>query len=271
MVSMMETDETSETPTSKTAEELFLDTFRGDYDDDAPWAAVAELRQRNTPEVFKLAVNYSRSGIALERARALDVLAQLGGGKSTSDRPYLAESVAIAEVSLRDDDPVVVRSAAWALSHLRNDRAVSALIGLKGHPDPGVRWAVASGIAGTGRGDSIQTLIGLMDDVDNEVRDWATFGLGTQCVEDSAEILDALRKRLNDTFEDARSEAIWGLARRRDEMGLRLLLDRLETDHYSGDEMAAAEILGVDYETPAENLRAGLRPLVLKDHAAPTW
>jgi HEAT repeat protein len=121
---------------------------------------------------------------------------------------------------------------------------------------------VASGIVGTGHEDAIQTLICLMEDSDDKVRDWATFGLGTQCVEDSAEIREALRKRLNDTFEDARYEAIWGLARRRDEKALRLLLDHLDTDPRSGDEMTAPEILGMDYETPAENLSAGLRALL---------
>ncbi len=121
---------------------------------------------------------------------------------------------------------------------------------------------MASGIVGTGREDAIQTLIGLMEDSDDKVRNWATFGLGTQCVEDSAEIREALRKRLNDTFEDARYEAIWGLARRRDEKALRLLLERLGTDHCSGDEMTAAEILGLDYKTPVYHLRAGLRALL---------
>jgi hypothetical protein len=262
-------DQPTRSSGDKTAEELFQTSFRGAYDDDAPWAAVRELRQRNTPGVFKLAISYSQSKIPLERARALDVLAQLGAGKRASERPYLDEGVAIAEEHLLDSDPMVVNSAAWALSHLANDRAISALIRLRVHPDPGVRWAVASGIVGTGREDAIQTLIGLMDDVDDGVRDWATFGLGTQCVEDSAEIREALRKRLNDTFEDARYEAIWGLARRRDERALRLLLDRLETDHCSGDEMAAAEILAVDYESPAENLRAGLRSLLSRPLGSP--
>jgi len=246
----------------KTAEELFLDTFQGDYDDDAPWSAVTELRRRNSPDVFKLAINYSRSWVPLERARALDVLAQMDADKPPAERSHLDQSVALAEESLRDNDPVVVRSAAWALSHLGNDRAISALILLRDHPDPDVRWAVAHGVVGTGSDDAIHTLVGLTKDSDDRVRDWATFGLGTQRNEDSLEIRNALHDRLNDTFEDARSEAIWGLARRKDEKGLRILLDRLEADHCAGDEMAAAEILGVDYETPAKNLSVGLRSLL---------
>jgi hypothetical protein len=33
---------------SRTNEELFAETLKGDYDDDAPWAAIRALRQRNT-------------------------------------------------------------------------------------------------------------------------------------------------------------------------------------------------------------------------------
>lgn len=248
--------------TDQSIEELFLASFQGDYDDDAPWSAVKELRRRNPPDVFKLAVHYSRSMISLQRARALDVLAQLGGATEPPDRPYLDESVAIAEEHLRDADPVVVHSAAWALSHLGNDRAISALVQIRDHSDPDVRWAVAHGVARTGSDESIQTLIGLMSDADDKVRDWATFGLGSLRAEDSAKIRNALRDRLSDTFEDARNEAIWGLARRRDEKALRLLFDRLGADHCSGDEMAAAEILDVTYDTSIESLREGLQTLL---------
>ena len=243
-------------------EALFLDSFEGDYDDDAPWAAVRELRRRNTPKAFKLAVDYSKSKIPLERARALDVLAQLGSGRPASERSNLNQIVEIAKESLGDDDPIVVRSAAWALSHVGNDGAISALVQVRDHPDPDVRQAVAAGVAGTGRNDSIQTLIELMDDTSDVVRDWATFGLGTQCSEDSDEIRKALKKRLDDTVEEARNEAIWGLARRKDRTGLQLLLGRLETNHWSGDETTAADILGIRSDTPVENLRQKLRCLL---------
>src|SRR5438132_13912287 len=98
----MEIEQPTHESASKTAEELFLDTFQGDYDDDAPWTAVTELRRRNSPDVFKQAINYSRSRVPLERARALDVLAQVDADKPPAERLHLDESVAIAEESLRD-------------------------------------------------------------------------------------------------------------------------------------------------------------------------
>jgi len=98
---------------------------------------------------------------------------------------------------------------------------------MRKHPDPGVRSAVTNGLHATERPDGIDTIIELMNDPDDNVRDWATFALGTQCDLDSPFVRDALRKQLNDSFENVRDEALSGLARRRDPETLRLLVQRL--------------------------------------------
>ncbi len=187
----------------KSNQELFLASFEGDYDDAEPWAAIRELRLRNTEPVFQIAASYCRSALPLQRARALDVLAQLGTGKPQSERPHLEESIEIGIDHLDDPDPGVRSSAAWALSHLGGDRSISALIGMISDPDPGVRHAVACGIAGSLRPDAVETLLLLMEDLDDDVRDWATFGLGTLTNEDSPQVRSALRTRLDDSFENA--------------------------------------------------------------------
>ena len=65
-----------------TTEELFAATLEGEYDDDAPWAAVTALRLRGTSQVFEAATQYCRSDDPKARARGLDVLGQLGAGKT---------------------------------------------------------------------------------------------------------------------------------------------------------------------------------------------
>jgi HEAT repeat protein len=256
----------------ETANELFLASFEGDYDDESAWNAVRSLRQRSTEEVFQLAVAYCRSDSPKRRARALDGLAQLGAGKQLSERPHFSESVAIALAHLHDEDPLVVYSAVWALAHLNDSRAVAALIEMRKHPDPDIRHAVACGMANSDRPEAISTLIELMEDENDEVRNWSTFQPAHSYVEDgperpgsltSSEIRDAFRRRLNDSFAEVREEAIWGLALRKNPMGLKLLLERLDCEQHSpGDAMTAAEIFDLGYDTPVEELRIGLRCLL---------
>jgi HEAT repeats len=247
----------------RSTSELFAATLQGNYEDDASWQAVAVLRLRGTIEVLEAAAEYTRSEDPKARARGLDVLAQLGAGKDDSERPHLNRCVSIAIESLKDGNHLVVHSAAWALAHLGTDHAVAALLLLKGHSDPGVRWAVAYGVAARKGPGPITTLIELMSDSDENVRDWATFGLGSISTADSPEIRTALHERLTDPFQPARSEAVWGLALREDPPGLRMLLERVEAETWqSGDEYVAQEILNLDPDTPADKLREGLRELI---------
>ena len=55
-------------------------------------------------------------------------------------------------------------------------------------------------------------LLRLTEDTDDDVRDWATFGLDVQGGADSAEIRDALFRKLTDRNADVREEAMAGLA-----------------------------------------------------------
>jgi HEAT repeat protein len=243
--------------------ELFEATLQGDYDDEAAWDAVASLRLRATPEVLDVAMKYCDADDPKARARGLDVLAQLGAGKPDSERPYVDECVSMAIAQLNDESPLVVHSAAWALAHLRDDRAITTLIGMKHHANPDVRHAVAFGMGGCSGSETRQTLIELMEDQADEVRNWATFGLGSLSDVDGPEVREALHKRLDDSFGEARDEAIWGLARRKDTLALQILLERLESGSWvQGDEDAAAEALGLGRAASAEELQDGLRKLL---------
>jgi HEAT repeat protein len=251
---------------SRGTEELFAATLDGDYDDDAPWDAVHVLRLRGTSEVFDIAKIHCESENPKARARGLDVLGQLGGGKPDAERPYKGDCISTAIHKLEDPDPLVVHSAAWALAHLSDDRAALALVGKKRHPDPSIRQAVAVGLGACEEPAATETLIELMNDESDVVRDWATFELGSIGKQDSPEIRAALRERVNDSFEDARDEAIWGLAQRKDAVGLSLVLDRLQAKSWkSWDEDAAMAALGLREAPSIEKLCEGLRELIAQE------
>lgn len=89
------------------------------------------------------------------------------------------------------------------------------------HPDPDVRLAVARALPSVAGPEwldlahpAVTTLMLLTSDEDADVRDWATFGLGTQVKVDGAAVRQCLLARADDSHEDTRAEAIAGLARR---------------------------------------------------------
>jgi HEAT repeat protein len=94
-------------------------------------------------------------------------------------------------------------------------------------------------------------LTDLSDDQDTDVRDWATFGLGSQIGADTPTIRAALVRRLSAEDEIARGEALVGLARRKDERVIPLLPNELERDEASDFALEAAAEMGDPSLLPA--------------------
>ena len=75
----------------------------------------------------------------------------------------------------------------------------------------------------------LDSLLELMRDPHHEVRDWATFTVAARD-DDGEEVRQALLARASDRDFDARSEALWGLARRRDARAIPLLIEAIGSD-----------------------------------------
>jgi HEAT repeat protein len=102
----------------------------------------------------------------------------------------------------------------------------------------------------------VATLIAWSRDKHHEVRDWATFVLGSQLNLDSSEIRQALRDRLEDTDVETRCEALVGLARRRDEFAIEPLKRAFEGEFVSTLMVEAAAYFGTAEFVPIlEELR----------------
>ena len=231
--------------------EIFARTLSGDYDDDAPWEAVRTLHRMGSREVFEYAAEWCISPIPLKRARGADVLAQLG---KTADHPcnnFPDESFAVVSALVRQEkDPLPLLAAIHALGHIGNPHAVSLVMAHRLHSEPDVRFAVACALGNFADDPSaIEGLLALTQDVDKDVRDWATFGVGVLGNGDSPEIRDALVKRLGDSDEDVREEAMVALGKRKDERVLSVLLSALEQPATPDRAVeAAAEMLDMQNE-----------------------
>lgn len=209
--------------------DLFARTLAGAYDDDPPWAAIQTLRAIGSRAVFDIAAQWLTAPEALKRARGAEVLAQLGVG---ADRPHAFPEEAGALLAARADaetDPRARASAIIGLGHIARPQALPAILRAATDDSALVRHAVAFALGSFPKAsESHACLLTLMRDPDEDVRDWATFGLGLMSDADSAEIRDAFVQRLDDPFIDVRVEAMAGLAKRRDPRVVAPLIRQLD-------------------------------------------
>src|SRR5262249_25729627 len=144
---------------------------------------------------------------------------------------------------LADDDLDVVHAAISGLGRQSAGHTLHDVVTFAMHPDPELRGAVARAFpALTGWGDGLTgldlddarpalgTLVALSEDEDGDVRNWALFALARQYEIDSPELRELFVRHLDDEHEEAREEAMAGLARRRDERALDAVRDALDPE-----------------------------------------
>ncbi|MEH2147231.1 hypothetical protein [Nostoc sp.] len=123
--------------------------------------------------------------------------------------------------------------------------AGTTVIRLKSHPSPSVRYGVVFGLLGYEDELAISTLIELSSDRDGDVRNWATFGLGSQIETDTTAIREALYQRFinenTDENYEIYAEALVGLAKRKDSRILTRLIEELLSDYVGVLAVEAAE------------------------------
>jgi HEAT repeat protein len=215
---------------------LTLLTATTDEDEHIAWDAISALHYRATREVLDAARTFCESDDPGKRQVGTDILGQLG----VPDRAFPEECLPILLALLAEEqDADVLHSIGVALGHLCDPRAIEPLVNLKGHPDPDVRYGVVFGLLTHENDLAIRTLIELSCDPANKIRDWATFGLGSQIDTDTPEIREALFARLADEDPTTSGEAMVGLAHRKDPRVVEAIIRDLEAG-YEGTLIAEA-------------------------------
>jgi HEAT repeat protein len=215
-------------------------------DDDTRWNAVRELHQRGEAAAFDQASAWSTDADPLLRALAADVLSQLGWDE---EHPFAQRSEPALTAMLDDSAIPVVSAALMAMGHL-GVGSVTRVCTMADHSEADIRYAVAYCLGNREDTQSRATLIELSNDEDHEVRDWATFGLGTLCDNDTPAIRDALAARLKDDDEDTRCEAMVGLASRNDPRATEAVRKELENECVGRLAIEAAGLLRDPQFTP---------------------
>ena len=228
-------------------------------DSPARWDCVHTLCRRGEAEIFQVARRWAAT-VPSQRRLGADVLAKLGPlAISGADRarPFTEPTVPILERLLDDADAQVVAAAIYALHHHHAREPVTRRMALAGHASRQVRKAVAVALGGATGPAAVTTLVTLSGDDAEDVRDWATFGLGTMCDLDTPEIRQALFVRLTDRHFETRAEAMAGLARRGDLRAVPTIAESLAAQWVDALAVeAAGEIAAADLVRPLQALLA---------------
>ncbi len=207
------------------------------------YAALHCLRLRGGQEEFAAASALITQGGPAERELGAAILGQLGANPST----LLEESLPLLTMLLGDTAPGVVAAACYALGYRHDPRPLPQLLPLRHHPAAEVRLAVATALGSFTEQSTVQqALAELTRDSDEQVRDWATFGLGSLNEEDTPFIRATLWERVitEERESDAYGEAVVGLAERGDDRVLTAIQRELADGNPKVYFLLAAQALG---------------------------
>jgi hypothetical protein len=233
------------------------------------WENIRELRSRANENIFKHCIRLTKSSNQKERIIAIDVLAQLG----LTPRPFYKESKKIFFDFLKKEKNLkVLFSVLYAIGH-NNDKLTSQEVAIicsfQKSKDEGIREGLVSALLSVDNKLAIETLINLTSDKAAHIRDWATFGIGTQIDKDNKIIREALRKRVDDKNQETKLEAIVGLAKRKDNRVKEIIERELMNGEYGTLLFEAIEELKEKDFLPL--LRRNLKKAKVDKSINPAW
>jgi hypothetical protein len=221
--------------------ERAIELTRG-IDDRAGFDLIAKIIERRD-KAFDIAVWRLRAGDDTERALAVYILGVLSAARNEAEPDMVARLV---EVGKREKSSGVQHALAVAFRHSNDPRAIPLLLNWLKSGEATFRRSVVETLSGCierNRGpEGMDELIRTTNDHIDEVRNWATYGLGLIIRRDNAKIRDALWARVDDENPDTRRAAVAGLARRRDQGIIPVVLAALQ-----GDEVARLDLEAASY------------------------
>jgi HEAT repeat protein len=221
--------------------DIRIEAALGTYDEDCRWDLIGGILTECPDDILEAAAALLSSDTDRGRTLGADILGRLVGveqGTRAAVGEALLTALAVEEAAS------ALASIVAALGHLGDAGTLGMVFPLASNPSAEVRLAVAFAVATISPQPLVPeartALIRLSRDTDPEVRDWATFGLGTLSDADGPDIRAALLERAEDIHHEARAEALFGLAVRRDPRAVPHLIRALRSPLVAGLEVDAA-------------------------------
>jgi hypothetical protein len=217
----------------KWSEEMLFSRLLNNKSEKTYWENIRELRSRGNKKTFIECDKLYKSKNPKHREISIDVLAQLG----ITPRPFYKESKKIFFDLLKNEKNAnVLISIFYAISH-NNEKLslenIKLITSFKNETDFNIKKALIFALLSVNQTLAIETLIFFSTDKLSDIRNWATFGIGTQIETDNKKIRNALWDRITDKDLNTRSEAIVGLANRKDSRIYGIIEIELENPNFS--------------------------------------
>ena len=189
-----------------------------DGDPDVYWELISTLHDHDPAEVWALVAPLATSDDVRLQQLVPDVLHRLGH----EAQPLAMETLALFGQMLGASPvPELMASIANACVDFHDPEVVRMLVPHAAHADAAVREGVLHAVRRSSKPEALDALITLSRDRLEDLREWATFALGSQLpLVDAPEIRTALAARLTDPHEPTRDEAVIGLGLRGDSRAL---------------------------------------------------
>jgi HEAT repeat protein len=208
---------------------------------DCRWDLINGIVGECPDDVLPLSIDLLESAEARRRTLGADILGRLAGAEPSTHDAVVA---ALDQALRHETDDAAVASIVAAIGHVGEAAGLTLVLPFAGHECAEVRLAVAFAVATIGpelaAPEARTVLIRLSRDEECEVRDWATFGLGTLTAADGPDVRAALLARAEDSSPQTRAEALFGLAVRRDPRAVPHLIRALRSPHVGQLEVDAA-------------------------------
>ncbi|SEG07662.1 hypothetical protein SAMN05421847_1466 [Halpernia humi] len=196
------------------------------------WNTVFQLRNFVDTEMIEKCFQLIESNEPKSQILGIDILSQLGTERKKIIKKLLK---IIFDIILRTDNEKLICSCLIAISHNNKNLTEKHLIILtsfKKSKSKEIRYALVFSLLSIENKIAIETLILLTKDRSPKVRDWATFGIGTQLEIDNPRIREILYVRCFDKDDQTKQEAIKGLSNRNDERVFEIILEEIKTENF---------------------------------------
>jgi len=231
---------------------VLIEAALGTYDEDCRWDLIDGILAECPDDVLIAGTELIHSDLEKRRTLGADILGRLVV-IDTGARPVVLQALLTALAVERS--AATLASIIAAVGHADEPGTLGVIFPLADYPNAEVRLAVAFTVATISpqplAPEARTALIRLSRDDDSEVRDWATFGLGTLTDVDGPDVRAALLARAEDASHEARAEALFGLAVRHDPRAVPHLIRALESPLVGGLEVDAAAAAGDPRLLPA--------------------